>query len=76
MKKLTQEVFKGAPDWVKSAAVDSGGAAWGYSDPKSKLMVGKRDWYSGSQVSDIWLFDGDFDTTNWQNSAIDREVNQ
>ena len=26
---LTQEVFKDAPEWVKSASVDSDGEAWG-----------------------------------------------
>ena len=29
-KTLTQDVFKGAPDWVKSAAVDEDGYAWGF----------------------------------------------
>lgn len=74
MKKLTQAIFKDAPNWVKSAAVDKRGTAWGYSEPRSKLIADKRDWYSGSQVSDIWLFDGDFDATDWQNSAIDRDA--
>ena len=30
-KTLTQDVFKGAPDWVRSAAVDEDGYAWGYA---------------------------------------------
>lgn len=74
MKKLTQAVFDNAPKWVKSAAVDKRGTAWGYSESKSRLMVGKRDWYSDSWLSDIWLFNGEYDTTDWQNSSIDREV--
>ena len=28
-KTLTQDVFKDAPEWVKSASVDSDGEAWG-----------------------------------------------
>ena len=30
-KTLTQEDFKCAPDWVRSAAVDEDGYAWGYA---------------------------------------------
>ena len=30
-KTLTQDVFKGAPDWVRSAAVDDDGYVWGYA---------------------------------------------
>ena len=29
-KPLTQNVFKDAPEWVKSASVDSDGEAWGH----------------------------------------------
>ena len=30
-KTLTQDVFKGAPDWVESVAVDDDGYVWGYA---------------------------------------------
>ena len=30
IKTLTQDVFKDAPEWVKSASVDSDGEAWGH----------------------------------------------
>ena len=30
-KTLTQEDFKCAPDWVRSAAVDEDGYAWGFT---------------------------------------------
>ena len=30
-KQLTQDVFKGAPDWVESVAVDDDGYVWGYA---------------------------------------------
>jgi hypothetical protein len=37
-KILTQEVFKDAPEWVKSASVDSDGEAWGHEVDKSLLV--------------------------------------
>ena len=30
-KTLSQDDFKGAPDWVNSAAVDEDGYVWGYA---------------------------------------------
>ena len=37
-KTLTQEVFKDAPEWIKSASVDSDGEAWGHEVDKSLLV--------------------------------------
>ena len=36
-KTLTQDVFKDAPDWVRSAAVDENGHAFMNNYPKSDL---------------------------------------
>lgn len=75
MKKLTQAIFDGAPDWVMSAAIQADGSATLHDVTKDKLkpwldvpfpmMIG------GRQSMDVG--DG-YDATNWQNSAIDREV--
>lgn len=77
MKKLTQAIFNGQPDWVKSAAVDADGEATLHDVPKSELRV----WLDvpfpmltgGWQNKDVGY---GFDATDWQNSAIDREVTQ
>ena len=80
MKKLTQDVFKGAPNWVLSAAVDGNGVANYFSVPIEHL-VKVRTFIGG-----IWLFMSNksdnkfkkigkgYDVTDWQNSAIDREL--
>lgn len=78
MKKLTQKVFKYAPDWVESAAVDAGGGAWFYSVEKDDLRVVVTSCES-AQWSCIHINDatcefvGEYDASDWQNSAIDRE---
>lgn len=91
MKKLTQEVFKGAPDWVKSADLISSGHGFYRSVTKDKMQVAglwrslihKQDICGyRSQMIEQGYFDShgkyvsasEFDRTNWQNSAIDREV--
>lgn len=74
MKQLTQEVFDGAPDWVKSAAVDSDGAATGFSSYKSALKCRSDIWTKGDANARECGLGYGYDTTDWQNSAIDREV--
>lgn len=77
-KQLTQDVFKDAPPWVKSAVVDGDGTASFWSKPKTELKIWEK--------YNIWTFEtplrnGDavsrigtgYDTADWQNSAIDRE---
>jgi len=70
MKKLTQDVFNGAPDWVKSAAIDADGWVWGYDKSKSELMQGLEEFF-GSPRGVCHLGD-EYDGSDWQNSAIDR----
>lgn len=79
MKKLTQAVFSlpECPPWAKSATVDIDGTACYFAHTKEYLCV--------LQVSKIWghkeklfganckEFGTDYDTTNWQQSAINRE---
>lgn len=92
MKKLTQEVFKNAPDWVRSADIISSGHGFYRSVTKDRMrvaglwrsLIDKEDVGRGyrSQMIDQGYYDEKakyipatvFDRTNWQNSAIDREV--
>lgn len=77
MKKLTQAVFDGAPDWFMSAAIHGNGYARLWSVPKSNLAPCGREFIStsifGETVYSMPLGD-EFDATDWQNSAIDKEV--
>ena len=75
MKKLTQADFKDAPDWVESAAVDSFGDTYLYSERASDIIHDDThnfpDQYTHNYKD---IFVGKSDLTDWQNSAIDREV--
>lgn len=75
IKTLTQDVFKDAPDWVRSAAVDSDGYAWGYEHKASDLYVYNDYVFRSEKHMRLppYMFGNDYSTTNWQNSAIDRE---
>lgn len=76
MKKLTQAIFKDAPDWVQSAAVDSDGEAYWYSIKKSALILSPRkEWWSYRHIDGATcdLVGFEYDTTNWRLTAIDRE---
>lgn len=74
-KKLTQAVFDDAPHWVKSAAVDADGAAYYYSVTKGLITPDAADFWLFRFDCDYHRFQqitGEWDTTNWQQSAIDR----
>lgn len=78
MKQLTQAVFDGQSSWMKSAAVDGFGDVYGYRCDSSDLMCDTIN-----QIWDVTSFDDaclhlgeGYDTTNWKNSAIDREVSK
>ncbi len=76
MKQLTQAIFKDAPGWVKSAAIDSDGKAYFYACRADDLSVENiRGAWDVMVVNDNCLFFGEYNTTDWQNSAIDREFN-
>ena len=73
---LTQEVFKDAPKWVKSVAVDSDGEAWGYEVNKDMLLpLPYSDrWVQNCHRHNYPHYIGNgYDTTNWQQSVIGRE---
>jgi len=83
MKKLTQADFKDAPNWVESASINSDGTCYFHNMEKSLLMP-----YQIEAALGVWdmnyiapepnyiqdLVGIGYDTTDWQNSAIDREV--
>lgn len=74
MKQLTQAVFNGAADWINSFAVDSNGELHAYSVEKKWLMV--DEFYHHAPLGSYSEFyDDGCDATDWQTSAIDREVN-
>lgn len=76
MKIITQAIFDGAPDWVMSAAIDSTGDVYLYAVPKAELSFDSDEcwWvYLGDKDnSQTYSPYGGYDTTNWQDSAIDR----
>ena len=72
MKQLTQAVFEGMPKWIKSARVDNKGKLVVYSLDASTVTRILNNGILLPWNCGIW--DSDYDTTDWQNSAIDREV--
>lgn len=81
MKKLTQAIFDGAPDWVESAAVDSDSTVYWYNANTAQLVavegshhVNAYDYDIGDGVTGVKVKEvGEgFDATDWQNSAIDK----
>ena len=74
MKQITQDIFKDAPDWVKSFAVDEDGEGYWYSVSEKLLKLGDGFWLylQNEGASCDYLGDG-FDASDWRNSAIDRD---
>ena len=72
-KQLTQDVFKDAPDWVRSAAVDEDGYAWGYAVDTLFLSIDDNGDKWIANFGKCMCLGKGYDTTNWQQSAIDRE---
>ena len=77
MKKLTQDTFSIYPSWVKSLVVTSNGELIGFACGTGCLyLYDGVMWEVRKKVLDkrSQYFTCGYDTTNWQNSAIDREV--
>ena len=74
---LTQDIFKDAPDWVVSAAVDEDGECYWYSVSEKLLKLGDGFWLylQNNGASCEYLGDG-FDAEDWQNSPIDRNKHE
>ena len=75
LKQLDQSVFKGSPDWAVSAAISPNGKAYVYS-------VTGDGFYGISDKHGYQIKGGDrancigdnYDTSNWQNSLIERDI--
>lgn len=75
MKQLTQAIFDGAPDWVLSAAVCPRGVARLYSVTSTGFYSMHEKYGQIIRCTDREVIaDYGYDATDWQNSAIDREV--
>lgn len=75
MQPLTQDIFRGRPDWVKCAAINLDGHVIGYSCKASDLRpTGKRNtWIPEEGIKYTALHLGIIGyTSNWHHSAIDR----
>lgn len=75
MKKLTQAVFDlpRCPEWAASAVVDGHGRAWWFKVKSNDIpMHSDGHWFIPSTESVSSYIGSDYDTTNWQQSAIDR----
>lgn len=76
MQPLTQQIFKGRPNWVKSAAINLDGQIVGFSCRSSDLRpTGRRNsWMpvEGIKYQTLYLGMGGY-TANWHELAIDRE---
>ena len=76
-KKLTQAIFNGAPSHFISAAVDGDGTAYLYTALKNDLFTAtgiddKDGAWVFTKPDYSWIVVGDYDATDWQNSAINR----
>lgn len=71
--QLTQKAFEGALPVVKSAVMDSQGRVWLFECVKAHLTPNHRSWVSDIETG-FYYYGGGFDATDWQNSAIDREI--
>lgn len=69
-KPLTQAVFDGLPSVYRWAAVDSDGRAYAHEcNPKGKTAI---CWFRRRGRATCFIGEG-YDTTNWQNSLIERQ---
>lgn len=72
LQHMGQWVFKDAPEWVETAAVDKNGQAYRYGGPLEGLYVEQDAWIN-EYCQTVQKIDGVFDTTCWQHSAIARD---
>lgn len=78
MKKLTQSIFKDAPIWARSAAINSNGQAGFFDRTKDMLDTDSGRWGYRKEFQTSTLYNykeiaAGFDSSDWENSAINRE---
>ena len=73
-KSLTQEVFKYAPEWVKSASVDIEGDLHFHGCKADDLIISHIcGWFLSSSQHKSSMVDKGYDAELWEESPIDRE---
>ena len=73
-KTLTQEVFKYAPDWVKSASVNIEGDLHFHGCKVNDLIIRPVcGWFISSSPYRSSIVDNGYDAEWWEESPIDRE---
>ena len=70
---LTQDVFDKLPNKFKCAAIDVDGRAFAYPCKAKQLKIDRYGQHKYKYGEYMYIGKG-YDTTNWQDSAIDREV--
>ena len=79
MKKLTQAVFNILPSRFTCAAIDEDGKAFAFPCNSNELRICRLSPGNSEHVFEegnySYIGDG-YDPKDWQNSAIDREVNR
>lgn len=75
-RELTQDVFNGLQKSYRYAAVDASGRAYAYT--YKPVLSGRYNIFCVPDDSpanaDYLNLQGDYDTTNWQKSLIERET--
>lgn len=77
MKQLTQEVFNrpDCPEWANWAAIDASSKAhWFNCEVMPDYATDSFDAMYAVDGFKMELIGTGYDTTNWENSAINREV--
>lgn len=74
LKQMGQWVFEGRDEKFQSAAVDGNGEAYLYQDKKSEIKLGELKKHFVPNGLCYVQINGIFDTSDWENSAIDRET--
>ena len=70
LKQLDQSIFDGLDEQWRFATVDADGYV-GVFDCEPAINC--DEWYEG-HGQQKWFFDNNYDTSNWQNSLIERDI--
>ena len=72
-KTLTQDVINTLPNKFKCAAIDEDGRAFAFPCKEKHLKINKYGQHTYKYGEYMYIGKG-YDTKDWPNSAIDREV--
>ena len=79
IKVLTQDIFKGVEDCIKSAAIQSDGFVMGFcctkEHKKPRMYRAKGTWIKSGQINyTSFIIDSCYDPSEWETSIINRIV--